>query len=160
VLVEFVSSKQQKQMNRYNNYYIIHKQITSSSTTTTIKPSSTIKPPPTSYKQFTTTIITKKITPSQTTTTIATRKEALSLYRDVLRTARAFYWPRESDGVQWSKILKESARKEFEQSKNERDPIIIARLLVVGRQSLEILQNKFNEMENQIKNRVNNTRIR
>ena len=39
-------------------------------------------------------------------------------------------------GCQRSKVLKDSARKEFEQAKYERDPAVITRLLFVGRDCL------------------------
>ena len=88
------------------------------------------------------------------------RREALRLWRDVVRTSKAFYWARPQDGQPWSLVLRESARKEFEQARNERDPIVLARLLVVGRQALEDVQRRFNAMEEQVKKRIDNTRIR
>jgi hypothetical protein len=44
---------------------------------------------------------------------ISTRREALSLYRDILRASRFFTWP-DSKGVLWRDLLRDSARKEFE----------------------------------------------
>ncbi|GJQ11237.1 hypothetical protein GpartN1_g3028.t1 [Galdieria partita] len=70
------------------------------------------------------------------------RKEALSLYREILRTAKAFTWKHPS-GVSWGQILKDSARKEFEQARFEKDPETVARMLLTGRHSLEIIQEKF-----------------
>jgi hypothetical protein len=43
-----------------------------------------------------------------------------------------------------SDVIKESARKEFEQSKYEQDPEIIARLLVTGRDCLNQVTEKVN----------------
>jgi len=74
-------------------------------------------------------------------------------------TANCFYWPNEN-GEQWSTVLRRSARKEFEQARNENDPLIIARLLVVGRQCLHDTQRKFNEMEEAIKERISRTSYR
>ena len=88
------------------------------------------------------------------------RREALDLWRDVLRTTRAFYWARPEDGQPWSKVLRESARREFEQGKRETDPLVVARMLVVGREALEELRRRFNAMEAQIKQRVDKTRTR
>jgi hypothetical protein len=68
------------------------------------------------------------------------RSESLRLYRDILRSCRAFVW-RDQNGNLWSKVLKENARKEFEQARYEQDPLVIARLLFVGRDCL----NKTNE---------------
>ena len=85
--------------------------------------------------------------------------EALRLYRDILRTAKSFYWPND-DGVPWRTVLCESARKEFEEARQERDPLIVARLLVVGRQCVLDTQVKFNQMEEQMKAHVERTRKR
>ena len=63
------------------------------------------------------------------------RKEALRLYRDILRSARHFTWP-DKDGVLWRDKLVASARKEFEDARHERDPDIIARLLIGGQDAL------------------------
>ena len=77
----------------------------------------------------------------RSSTTVALRgqanREALLLYRDVLRTAKAFYWADEK-GREWPLVLRESARKEFEEARNERDPLIVARLLVVGSARLRV----------------------
>ena len=57
-------------------------------------------------------------------------------------------------------MLKESARKEFEQARHETDPVIIARLLVVGHDCIIQTQEKFNEMEQGIVGEVERTRKR
>ena len=85
--------------------------------------------------------------------------EAIQLYREIIRTARSFYWPNE-DGVPWKDVLRESARKEFEEAREERDPLIVARLLVVGRQCVMDTQVKFNQMEEQMRKHVEGTRSR
>uniref|UniRef100_A0A7S2A1J3 Complex 1 LYR protein domain-containing protein n=1 Tax=Trieres chinensis TaxID=1514140 RepID=A0A7S2A1J3_TRICV len=72
-----------------------------------------------------------------------TRREVLSLYREILRTCRAFHWCDEK-GIPWNKRLKDEARKEFETAREERDPLIIARMLVVGRDCVTQIQQKFN----------------
>ena len=84
-------------------------------------------------------------------------REAIILYREILRTARAFYWPNE-DGEQWSQVLAKSARKEFEDARYERDPLIIARLLVVGRDAMMQAQNKFTDMKKKMKEHISRTR--
>jgi Complex 1 protein (LYR family) len=76
-----------------------------------------------------------------------TRKEALSLYREILRTAKAFHWVDDSTGLHWNHRLKSEARKEFEASKDETDPLIIARMLVTGRDCVQQIQNKFAEAD-------------
>mmetsp|Transcript_10016 Transcript_10016/g.11496 ORF Transcript_10016/g.11496 Transcript_10016/m.11496 type:complete len:103 (-) Transcript_10016:590-898(-) len=87
------------------------------------------------------------------------KREVLRLYREILRTANAFYWPND-EGEPWSAVLKRSARKEFEQARHEKDPLIVARLVVVGQQCVNETRNRFNDMEEEIKNRVKNTRNR
>ncbi|KAH7423571.1 hypothetical protein KP509_12G061700 [Ceratopteris richardii] len=67
---------------------------------------------------------------------ITTRREALSLYRDILRATRVFLWPNEQ-GILWRDVLRSSARKEFEDARFEQDPEIVARLLVGGRDALQ-----------------------
>ena len=81
------------------------------------------------------------------------RKEALSLYREILRTTKAFHWCDEN-GKPWSILLRQEARKEFEQSKDEKDPLIIARMLVTGRDCVQQIQQKFNEADRAILNRI------
>ncbi len=63
------------------------------------------------------------------------RREALWLYRDILRTARQFTWT-DKDGVLWKDKLIISTRKEFEAARHERDPAIISQLLIGGRDAL------------------------
>ena len=77
----------------------------------------------------------------------ATRAEALSLYREILRTCKHFHWADEND-VPWNKRLKQQAREEFEQARNEKDPLIVARLLVTGRDCVQQIQNKFQAATN------------
>lgn len=75
-----------------------------------------------------------------------TRKEALSLYREILRTCKAFHWCDET-GEPWNVRLKREARKEFDASKEETDPLIVARMLVTGRDCVQQVQNRFNEAD-------------
>lgn len=74
------------------------------------------------------------------------RQEALSLYREILRTAKHFHWC-DPNGIPWNRRLKEQAREEFEAAKEETDPLILARLLVTGRDCVQQVQNKFNEAD-------------
>jgi len=66
------------------------------------------------------------------------------LYREILRTAKHFHWADDKTGQPWNKLLKQQARREFEESKQEQDPLIIARMLVTGRDCVQQVQNKFN----------------
>ena len=54
---------------------------------------------------------------------LTTRREALSLYRAVWRASFLFVW-RNEKGEEWRDIIRESARKEFEAARHERDPEI------------------------------------
>lgn len=82
------------------------------------------------------------------------RTEALSLYREILRTAKHFHWADQATGEPWNAKLKKQARKEFEESRSETDPLIIARMLVAGRDCLQQVQNKFNEATTQAWKRI------
>jgi hypothetical protein len=73
-------------------------------------------------------------------------REALHLYREILRTCKRFHWCNHK-GEPWSAVLKLNARKEFEESREERDPILRAKLLAVGRQCLLDAQYKFDMAE-------------
>ena len=77
-------------------------------------------------------------------TKIVRRQEVLSLYREIIRTAKHFHWVDDRTGTPWNKILQQQARTEFNEAKNETDPLIIARLLVTGRDCLQQIHNKFN----------------
>ncbi|KAF5179752.1 LYR family of Fe/S cluster biogenesis protein [Thalictrum thalictroides] len=79
---------------------------------------------------------------------MTTRREALSLYRDILRATRFFIWP-DSHGVLWRDVLRENARREFEESRFERDPEIITRLLIGGRDSVQAALDKLVEKQKQ-----------
>ncbi|KAJ4773945.1 LYR motif-containing protein 4B [Rhynchospora pubera] len=66
----------------------------------------------------------------------STRREALSLYRDVLRASRFFTWP-DARGVPWGEVLRENARKEFEHARFETDPEVVTKLLIGGREAVQ-----------------------
>ena len=83
--------------------------------------------------------------------------ESLRLYRDIWRASRAFTWPNEK-GELWRDVLRREARKEFEAASVERDPIIVARLLVVGRDCLNKTQEKFSEAAQKIVQDIDSTR--
>lgn len=85
--------------------------------------------------------------------------EALSLYRDCLRASRHFHWA-DKNGEPWNVVLRRSTRDEFEQARNEPDPLIVARLLVVGRQCLDQTVGKFEAAQRRIALKVEQTRTR
>ncbi|KAL3920622.1 MAG: hypothetical protein SGILL_003169 [Bacillariaceae sp.] len=81
------------------------------------------------------------------------RAEALSLYREILRTAKHFHWCDEQ-GVPWNQRLKKEARQEFDAAREESDPLILARLLVTGRDCVQQVQQKFNQADQAAWNRI------
>lgn len=78
----------------------------------------------------------------------STRREALSLYRDIIRASRFFLWP-DSRGVLWRDVLRENARKEFEAARLEKDPEVITRLLIGGRDAVQAALDKLVEKQKQ-----------
>ncbi len=83
-----------------------------------------------------------------------TRDEALSLYRDILRTAKAFHWCDDRDGVPWREKLRTEARKEYENARHENDPLIVARLIVTGRECVMEIRRKFDEADRRCMERI------
>ncbi|XWS24539.1 hypothetical protein CRYUN_Cryun28dG0111500 [Craigia yunnanensis] len=71
----------------------------------------------------------------------STRREVLSLYRDILWATRFFMWP-DSRGVLWRDLLRENARKEFEEARFEKDPEMVTRLLIGGRDAVQSASEK------------------
>ncbi|PIN18538.1 NADH:ubiquinone oxidoreductase, NDUFA6/B14 subunit [Handroanthus impetiginosus] len=90
----------------------------------------------------------------------STRREALSLYRDIIRATRFFMWP-DSRGVLWRDVLRENARKEFEEARFERDPEVVTRLLIGGRDAVQAALDKLVEKQKQqIENERNDSHRR
>ena len=75
---------------------------------------------------------------------LTTRKEALSLYRAVIRASVFFVW-RDERGRGWRDVIRDSARKEFEAGRLERDPEMVNRLLLTGRDAVDQAVSKFLE---------------
>lgn len=66
-----------------------------------------------------------------------------------MRITALFDWPSEN-GVLWRDVLRKSAREEFEQARYERDPEIVNRLLVVGRDAVHQVAEKFIDKRNNV----------
>ncbi|QDZ18909.1 hypothetical protein HOP50_02g14150 [Chloropicon primus] len=73
-------------------------------------------------------------TPKQSVAT--TRRESLSLYRDILRFSRFFTWT-DNNGIPFRDLIRESARKEYEAARYEKDPHVVNKLIVSGRDCLD-----------------------
>ncbi|CAN0142696.1 unnamed protein product [Ectocarpus sp. 12 AP-2014] len=86
-------------------------------------------------------------------------REAIRLYREILKATRLFHWCNEK-GEPWGEILRESSRKEFEQARHETDPLVVARLLVVGRQCLNDTIRGLEKTERRIADKITETRSR
>ncbi|KXZ45344.1 hypothetical protein GPECTOR_56g441 [Gonium pectorale] len=67
---------------------------------------------------------------------LTTRREALSLYREILRYSNLFVW-RDEKGRLWRDVIRDSARKEFEAARYEPDPEIINKLIITGRDCVQ-----------------------
>ena len=65
------------------------------------------------------------------------------------RASFLFVW-RNEKGEEWRDIIRESARKEFEAARHERDPEMVARLLLTGRDYLNQAMEKFMEKRQKI----------
>ena len=59
-----------------------------------------------------------------------------------------------------SLVLKTSARREFEEARHEHDPLIIARMLVVGRDCVVKTQHKFDAASRSIREKIEQSRNR
>lgn len=83
--------------------------------------------------------------------------ESLRLYRDILRATRSFTWCNEK-GEPWRDILRNQARNEFEQARHESDPVLIARMLFVGRDCLVKTMHRLEDTANKMTDHVDKTR--
>lgn len=86
-------------------------------------------------------------------------REAIRLYRDIIRVSRLFHWCNDK-GEPWNEVLRRNARKEFEEARYERDPLLVARMLVVGRQCLDDALRKFDTAQQKISDKVEASRTR
>ncbi|CAK0783731.1 hypothetical protein CVIRNUC_006930 [Coccomyxa viridis] len=71
-----------------------------------------------------------------------TRREALALYREILRHSRLFVWNDET-GRPWRDVIRKSARQEFDTTRHHTDPEMVTRLIVTGRDSVQRITDKF-----------------
>lgn len=62
-------------------------------------------------------------------------RQILRLYRDVLHFCREFNWE-DDKGQPWKDQLRKSSRKEFEEAREETDPLILYRMMVTARDSM------------------------
>ncbi|GIL87430.1 hypothetical protein Vretifemale_15542, partial [Volvox reticuliferus] len=74
--------------------------------------------------------------PDEARQVLTTRREALSLYREILRYSNLFVW-RDDKGRLWRDVIRDSARKEFEAARFEPDPEIVNKLIITGRDCVQ-----------------------
>lgn len=67
---------------------------------------------------------------------LTARREALALYREVLRYSNLFVW-RDDRGRMWRDVIRASARAEFEAARAEADPELVTRMIVTGRDAVQ-----------------------
>ncbi|PNH07210.1 hypothetical protein TSOC_006313 [Tetrabaena socialis] len=67
---------------------------------------------------------------------LTTRREALSLYREILRYSNLFAWT-DDKGRPWRDVIRSSARQEFEAARFEPDPELINKLIITGRDCVQ-----------------------
>ncbi|KAG1670888.1 hypothetical protein FOA52_000390 [Chlamydomonas sp. UWO 241] len=60
---------------------------------------------------------------------LTVRREALALYREILRYSNLFVW-KDAQGRVWRDVLRANARKEYEDARYEPDPKLINKLIV------------------------------
>jgi hypothetical protein len=84
------------------------------------------------------------------------RSEALSLYRESLRTCRVFTWQHPT-GRPWGEVLAETLRAEFEAARQEKEPGRVLQLLVNGREALRNTQERLLEKQRDIGRRASAT---
>lgn len=70
------------------------------------------------------------------------RKEALQLYREIVRTSKFFSGQLDANGKDYATLLSTSARKEFEQARSLTSREEIFRRIVVGREALHQVHDK------------------
>jgi len=80
---------------------------------------------------------------------LTTRRESLSLYREILRYSNLFVW-KDQHGRMWRDLLRESTRKEFEAARFEADPEIVNRLIITGRDAMHRTVEAFMQKRQQI----------
>ena len=88
------------------------------------------------YGEIVEKVFSKSITQLQRSNKRPPNKQSLRLYREVIKFCSDFNWPND-DGRLWKDILRENARKEFVQSKEEKDPLILHQMVVTTKDAIQ-----------------------
>ncbi|KRX08398.1 hypothetical protein PPERSA_08597 [Pseudocohnilembus persalinus] len=103
------------------------------------------------------TILQKPIEHLKITRKLPPNKEALRLYREVLKFSNEFTW-NNKNGENWGEIIRKSARKEFEVSKDEQDHLISMKMILTTRESIHKTREKMNTAFHKLNQNINETR--
>ncbi len=68
-------------------------------------------------------------------------KEALKIYRSILKLTREFTWHDENNRL-WAERIKSSARQEFELARYEKDPFLIGQMIITSKEAIEKVREK------------------
>ena len=83
------------------------------------------------------------------------RREALQLYREIVRTSKVFAGQVDANGKDYATALAASARKEFEEARSLTSREEVFRRIVVGRDALHQIHDKV-----RVKSRTRSTKKR
>lgn len=88
------------------------------------------------YENIIVNLFNKPVSKLRRTNRKPPNREILRLYREVMKFCSEFDWPNEN-GVIWRDELRKSARREFEESREETDPVILYRMMVTTRDAMQ-----------------------
>lgn len=87
------------------------------------------------YENVIVNLFSKPVTKLKRTNRKPPSREILRLYREVMKFCSEFDWPNDQGEI-WRDVLRKSARKEFEESREEIDPVIQYRMMVTTRDAM------------------------
>lgn len=69
-------------------------------------------------------------------------KEALRLYREVVKFSKQMDWPDPKTGLPYGVMVLQSAKKEFEIARFEKDPLMVMKMICTTRESINSIKQK------------------
>ena len=84
-------------------------------------------------------VFTKPVENLRKTNRKPPNKQVLRLYHDILKFTRDFDWE-DDNGIIWRDSLRKSARKEFEEAREEKDPIILYKMMITAKDAMKKTQ--------------------
>mmetsp|Transcript_8027 Transcript_8027/g.9155 ORF Transcript_8027/g.9155 Transcript_8027/m.9155 type:complete len:131 (-) Transcript_8027:53-445(-) len=85
------------------------------------------------------------------------RRDLLLCFRDILKVTGRYNWNNEN-GEPWKDILRASARGEFQQIREENDPLIIGQFIITWRDAINRMHEKVNQVDMKMTSFVDQTR--